>query len=169
MSRNCLNIDRIAFFGRTYAEYVDMFGLDESVMKQGRILDCPAGASSLAAESHRLGLDVIGCDILYGMSAHDLYEKGRNDIQHVFEKFDEAEKLYVWKYYKNKNEVMALRTKALELFIEDFGIGFKEGRYVRAELPRLPFLETEKIKAEITEVPFEFQKGANQVMRIGCL
>ena len=41
-----LNIDRIAFFGRTYAEYLSMFGLDETVMKHGRILDCPAGASS---------------------------------------------------------------------------------------------------------------------------
>ena len=56
-----------------------------------------------------------------------------------FEKFDEAEHLYVWKYYKSKDEVIALRRKALELFAEDFPAGFKEKRYVDAELPYLPF------------------------------
>lgn len=41
-----LDIDRIAFFGRTYAEYLSMFGLNEQLLRQGAILDCPAGASS---------------------------------------------------------------------------------------------------------------------------
>jgi hypothetical protein len=50
-----LDIDRIAFFGRTYAEYMDMFGLDESLLRQCQILDCPADASSFAAEAHKKG------------------------------------------------------------------------------------------------------------------
>jgi len=229
MSRDYLDIDRIAFFGRTYAEYMDMFGLDESIMKQGRILDCPAGASSFAAEAHQKGFDVTACDILYGMSADELFEKGKRDIQHVFEKFDEAAHLYIWTYYKDKNEVMTLRTKALELFSEDFSAGVERERYINAELPRLPFpdksfslvlsgnflflygdrldfdfhiecikelirvcsgeirifplvgldtkqypylykilsfLDSDGIKAEIVKVPFEFQKGANKILKI---
>ncbi len=226
---NSLSIDRIVFFGRTYAEYLSMFGLDESVLRQGRVLDCPAGASSFAAEAHQLGFDVTACDILYNYSVNELIEKCKRDIQHVFEKFDEAEHLYVWKYYKSKDEVIALRRKALELFAEDFPAGFKEKRYVDAELPHLPFpdkrfslvlsgnflflygdrmdfefhkacikelirvcsgevrifplvgldakpypylkdilafLDSNNIKAEIVKVPFEFQKGANQMMKI---
>ena len=206
-----------------------MFGLDESVLRQGRVLDCPAGASSFAAEAHQLGFDVTACDILYNYSVNELIEKCKRDIQHVFEKFDEAEHLYVWKYYKSKDEVIALRRKALELFAEDFPAGFKEKRYVDAELPHLPFpdkrfslvlsgnflflygdrmdfefhkacikelirvcsgevrifplvgldakpypylkdilafLDSNNIKAEIVKVPFEFQKGANQMMKI---
>ena len=59
-----LDIDRIAFFGRTYSEYLSMFGLNEQLLRQGAILDCPAGASSFAAEAHQLGLDVTACDIM---------------------------------------------------------------------------------------------------------
>ena len=54
MNHNHLNIDRIAFFGRTYAEYMDMFGLGESLLRNGRILDCPAGASSFVAEANMM-------------------------------------------------------------------------------------------------------------------
>ncbi len=227
--RDQLNIDRIAFLGRTYAEYMDMIGLDESLLRNGRILDCPAGASSFAAEAHQMGLDVTACDILYNLTVDELLEKGKEDIGHVFEKFDEAEHLYVWKYYKNKDEVMALRNKALEIFADDFSKGLKEKRYIHTELPHLPFpdktfslvlsshllflygdrldfdfhiaclkelvrvaskavgifpltgldakpyphlneisssLDSDGIKVEIVKVPFEFQRGANEMMKL---
>lgn len=228
-NRNSLNIDRIAFFGRTYAEYMDMFDLDESLLRQGQILDCPAGASSFAAEAHKLGINVTACDILYDLTSDELMEKGKKDLQHVFEKFDEVTHLYVWKYYKDKDGVMALRSRALEIFANDFPVGSKEGRYVQAEMPYLPFsdrtfslvlssnflflygdrldfdfhvacikellrvcsgevrmfpligldfkpypylddilssLDSDGIKVEIVEVPFEFQKGANRMLKL---
>jgi hypothetical protein len=156
-------------------------------------------------------------------------EKGKKDIQHVFEKFDEVTHLYVWKYYNSKDEVMTLRNKALEIFANDFPVGSKEGRYVQAEMPYLPFsdrtfslvlssnflflygdrldfnfhlacikeltrvcsgevrifpligldfklypylddilssLDSNRIKVEIMEVPFEFQKGANKMLKL---
>lgn len=224
-----LNIDRIAFFGRTYAEYLKMFDINRQLLRQCPILDCPAGASSFAAEAHQLGLDVTACDILYNHIIDGLIERGKIDIQHVFEKFDEVKHLYTWSYYKNKDEVMALRDKALKLFAEDFPAGFKEKRYVDAELPHLPFpdksfslvlsgnflflygdrldldfhitcikeliracsgevrifplvgldakpypylddilsfLDSTGIKVEIVKVPFEFQRGANKMMKI---
>ena len=227
--RDQLDIDRIAFFGRTYTEYMDMFGLDESLLRNGRILDCPAGASSFAAEAHKLGINVTACDILYNLTVDELLEKGKEDIGHVFEKFDEVSHLYTWKYYKDKNEVMALRNKALEMFVEDFTIGLQEGRYVQAEFPHLSFpdksfhlvlssnflflygdsldldfhkacikelirvsagevrifplvgldakpypylndilsfLDSNDIKVEIMEVLYEFQQGANQMMKM---
>ncbi len=226
---NQLDIGHIVFFGRTYAEYLSMFGLNEQLLRQGAILDCPAGASSFAAEAHQLGLNVTACDIMYNHNADELIDKCKRDIQHVFERFDEAEHLYVWDYYKNKDEVIALRNKALKLFAEDFPAGLKEKRYVEAELPHLPFpdksfslvlsgnflflygdrldlefhkacikelirvcsgevrmfplvgldakpypyldeilsfLDSDGIKVEIIEVPFEFQKGANQMLKL---
>lgn len=137
--KSCLDIDRIAFFGRTYSEYMDMFGLDDELLRRGPILDCPAGASSFTAEALKKGLDVTAGDLMYGRTVGELLEKGREDIRHVFEKFDEAEHLYVWEYYKNKNEVMALRNKALEIFTGDYADGFEKRCYMHAELPHLPF------------------------------
>jgi len=227
--KNSLDIDRIAFIGRTYDEYMKIFDLDESILLRGRILDCPAGASSFAAEANKKGFDVTASDIFYTVAAEILMEKGKKDIQHVFEKFDEVSHLYVWKYYKNKKEVVLLRRKALEFFTADFPAGRTKGRYVQAELPRLPFadgefmlvlsghflflyndrldlnfhkaclkefvrvcsgevrifplsglntklypymddvfsyLRHEGVTAEIVNVPFEFQKGANQMLKL---
>src|SRR3972149_2477049 len=106
MHNSGLDIDRIAFFGRTYAEYISMFNLNEQLLRQGAILDCPAGASSFAAEAHQLGIAAAACDIKYNHKVNELIEKCKRDMQHVFEKFDEAEHLYVWKYYKSKDEVI---------------------------------------------------------------
>ncbi len=136
-----LDIDRIAFIGRTYDEYLRMFDLSEAVLSKGHVLDCPAGASSFTAEARRLGFSVTAGDILYNLCTKNLFKKGQEDIRHVFESFDKVSHLYIWKYYKNKEEVIALRNKSLELFEEDFTEGIKRGYYVYARLPHLPFAD----------------------------
>ena len=137
--KSFLDIDRIAFVGRTYAEYLRIFDLTEDLLDGSEVLDCPAGASSFTAECRRKGRSSTACDILYGLPAEELIRKGREDIRHVFERFDEVSHLYIWKYYKDKGEVMGLRSKALSLFSKDFERGLREGRYVHAGLPHLPF------------------------------
>jgi hypothetical protein len=227
--REGLNLDRIVFIGRTYFEYVRMFDLDESDLKRRAVLDCAAGPSSFSAEAHKLGFRVTACDTLYHVPPEKLAEKGRADIEHTFQKVDDVPHLYVWKYYKDRNEIIGLRHQALETFAEDFPYGLREGRYVHAELPRLPFpdkafslvlvshflflygdrldlefhqaclkelvrvssgevrifplqgldarpyphmdkvlsfLESENIDAKIADVPFEFQRGSNKIMRL---
>ncbi len=37
---NLLNIDRIAFIGMTYHEYMRMFDIHETMLRQGCVLDC---------------------------------------------------------------------------------------------------------------------------------
>lgn len=59
-----LDIDRIAFIGRTYFEYMRMFGLHEAVFQKGTVLDCAAGPSSFTAEACRAGFRVLACDLL---------------------------------------------------------------------------------------------------------
>ncbi len=139
LPKDSLDIDRIAFIGRTYFEYLRMFGLNETFFGQGPVLDCAAGPSSFAAEAHRAGFRVIACDLLYDLSVETLIAKGRADIKHVYEKLDEVRHLYTWKYYRDTDEIIALRCRALETFSADFAVGLPEGRYVHARLPRLPF------------------------------
>ncbi len=137
--KDSLDIDRIAFLGRTYDEYMDIFDLDEYLLNNGVILDCPAGPSSFASTAFRRGFDVVACDAMYGLTSEELLKKGREDIKHVFDKFDSVSHLYKWDYYSNKEDVIALRARALELFVDDFSPGQKKGRYLWAELPLLPF------------------------------
>jgi hypothetical protein len=224
-----LDIDRVAFIGRTFDEYSRIFGLDRVLMKKGPVLDCPAGAASFAVEAHRSGLDVIACDILYDLPVKEMIEKGKKDIQLIYDKVGEVSHLYVWDYYKNRDDLIAYRKKALRLFAEDFANGYAEGRYIKASLPHLPFadnafslvisshflflygdmldldfhkvslmelmrvtsgevrifplhgldarlyrhlddvvsfLHAAALSIEITEVPFEFQRGGNKMMTV---
>jgi len=134
-----LQLDRVAFIGRTYDEYRSIFDLDETLLKRGPILDCASGPSSFSAEARKRGVQAVACDLLYDLPAPVLGTRGRVDIGEVFSKVDDVPHLYVWKYYKNRDEIISLRHKALDNFVADFSAGKREGRYVRAELPRLPF------------------------------
>ncbi len=227
--KTALDIDRIAFIGRTYFEYCRMFGLDETVFQKGPVLDCAAGPSSFAAEACQYGYHVIACDLLYELPVEHLLAKGKKDIGHVFDQLEEVRHLYTWKYYKDRDEIISFRNASLDLFSRDFSNGLAAGRYVHAELPCLPFpdkafslvlashflflygdrldlefhraclkelvrvssgevrifplqgldarpypymkellsfLKSEDIYAEIADVPFEFQRGSNKVMRL---
>jgi hypothetical protein len=134
-----LNIDRVAFVGRTFDEYMRLFDLHEDMLGHGDILDCPSGPSSFAAEAAGRGFDVTACDSAYDRSVEELAAKGLEDIDHVFDKFDAVSHLYTWKHYRDKNDVLSHRKKALDLFIRDYPAGCREGRYRHGELPRLPF------------------------------
>lgn len=138
MTGESLAIDRIVFIGRTYSEYMRMFDLDETIFEKGPVLDCPAGPSSFTAEARSRGFKAVACDLLYDVQERDLLKKGKEDLAHVYQKLDGVSHLYVWKHYKNRDEILALRRKALELFIDDYKSG-RPDRYVRAELPHLPF------------------------------
>ncbi|NOZ68380.1 MAG: class I SAM-dependent methyltransferase [Deferribacteres bacterium] len=137
--RNTFNIDRIAFIGRTFAEYISLFDLCEKTLRHGPVLDCPAGSASFTAEAHKSGIDVTACDILFGSDVNSLIEKGRKDIQHIYEKVSEATHLFNWDYYGSIENLIALRESALDLFAGDFTDGYREGRYRYAKLPHLPF------------------------------
>jgi hypothetical protein len=136
---NKVDIDRIAFIGRTYKEYLDLFDLDEKSLKQGPVLDCPAGAASFTAEAGQLGIDVTACDILYDSTLENLIEKGKKDIRYIYNKVKEVPHLFNWNYYKNRDNLIFLRETALEKFARDFENGCDEGRYRYAKLPDLPF------------------------------
>jgi hypothetical protein len=228
---NKVNIDRIAFIGRTYEEYMRLFDLNETILRQGPVLDCPAGAASFTAEASRSGIDATACDILYGSALENLIGKGRNDIEHIHDKVKEVPHMFMWNYYKDIDNLISQRERALEIFASDFKEGSDEGRYRYGKLPELPYpdkhfslvlsshflflygdwldlefhikclkeltrvccgeiriypltgldakpypyldevlstLNENGYKADIVQIPFEFQKGSNRMMIIKC-
>jgi hypothetical protein len=136
---NKLNIDRIAFIGRTYDEYMKVFDLNEEILGTGKILDCAAGPSSFTVEANSKGLDVTACDVLYDLSPFELFKKGNMDIACVFEKFDAVSDNYTWTFYRDKEHVISCRKMALGRFVKDFTRNQKNGRYEKAGLPCLPY------------------------------
>ena len=133
-------LDRIAFYGRTLSEYTRMFRIhDIDHLKKYRILDCPSGASSFVAEANiKYGINTIGCDPLFDKDPKILEEQGEKDIEYVVERVSLSPNLYKWDFYSSLEELRNCRKLALKQFISDYKLG-AERRYVKAELPKLPF------------------------------
>jgi hypothetical protein len=135
-----IQLDRVAFYGRTLAEYLKIFDIDLSCWRGCSILDCPAGASSFVAEAHRRqGIETVACDPLYGNDLTHLIDKGEADIQHVMERVARVPHLFKWEFYPSINALREYSTLALRRFQEDYLHGLAEQWYIKTELPRLPF------------------------------
>ncbi|HEB01881.1 MAG TPA: hypothetical protein ENI12_01460, partial [Nitrospirae bacterium] len=129
-----MKLEHIAFLGRTFKEYLDMFGLSEDDLKGENVLDCPAGPSSFAAEALAKDFKATACDPCYSLTTDALQEKAQEDLTHVFDAMDAASGNYVWNYYENKEQVISRRKEATELFLGDFEDGLFEERYVEVFL-----------------------------------
>lgn len=223
------DIDSIVFIGRTFDEYTRMFSLDVEGLKGEKVLDCPAGACSFISELNKKGFTGIASDILYGLEPEVLEKKCKEDLEKVVNALSRVEGLYKWDFYKNVKGLRKKRTEAYRLFIEDYTEGINCGRYVKSDLPFLPFADKEfslvlsahflflyhdrlhyefhikslrelirvtsrevrifpllgldakkcpflnkaiediqqdNLSIEIVKVPFEFQKGGNEMLRI---
>ena len=55
-----LHLPYVAFFGRTLAEYLDMFCISLDQLREGSTLDCPSGPDSFVAEACAAGCDAVG-------------------------------------------------------------------------------------------------------------
>lgn len=147
--RTVLNLDRVVFIGRTLSEYMWMFNLDPSQLRDLRILDCPSGASSFVAEAsggHQVR-KVVGCDLLYGNNNPKALEKrGKEDLEYMLERLSQVPDFYDWTLYTSVEDLRRARSASLRRFIsdyeskQDFVNGNKKNDgYIHAELPKLPF------------------------------
>lgn len=132
-----LELDRVVFIGRTFAEYVAMFGLDMAKLQGRRILDCPAGACSFIKEAADLGIDATASDMAYQLSPAMIRQKGLADLGHTIDKIKQAKNDYIWTNVADVPALAAQRKQALLLATED--MDRRPERYVAAVLPKLPF------------------------------
>jgi len=139
---NRFQLDKVAFYGRTLIEYLKIFGINDisHLKSYNRILDCPSGASSFVAEANnRYGINAVGCDPLFDKHSRILQKQGEEDIEYVVNRVSIAPELYKWDFYSSIEELRDYRKLSLERFISDYNLGRERKRYVKAELPKLPF------------------------------
>jgi len=136
------NIDKIVFVGRNYDEYMKMFELHLSYLKNKRILDCAAGASSFTTELFKKGYDAIATDVLYDVDPYALEKKCENELSKVMQALSGVEDMYVWDYFKNPDELRKHRMTTYQAFINHYRKE-KGNKYIKSELPKLPFEDNE--------------------------
>jgi SAM-dependent methyltransferase len=131
-----LRLDQIVPWGRSLAEYVQMFNLSEADLA-GRILDCGGGPASFNAEMNQQGHSVISCDPIYQFSVSEIQQRIDQTYDVVLSKVEATKDNFVWKNFRSPKEMGQSRMESMQLFVQDFSI--EQTRYQTCELPTLPF------------------------------
>jgi hypothetical protein len=131
-------LEKIVPWGRTYDEYVAMFSLSPEERSQ-KILGCGDGPASFNSVLTKAGGSVVSVDPLYAFRPEQIQARIDATSTIVLEQTQKNRANFVWDTISSVAELGRLRTLAMDAFLQDFRQGRKPGRYLAAELPRLPF------------------------------
>jgi hypothetical protein len=132
-------LTHIVPWGRSFDEYCRMFALTDDDLRL-RIVGCGDGPASFNAEATRRGARVVSCDPLYRCSEADIRDRIAETYDEILEQTRRNADEFVWTdAIRSVEELGRVRMSAMRDFLDDYGIGRAEGRYVDAALPALPF------------------------------
>ncbi len=131
----------IVFIGRPLKIILDLMNIScISDLKGLKILDCPGGPGTVSLELKQHGIDTIAVDPLYSKSKQELEIELKNSIEKTYKMYKEdKQKRDVFVSDFDIEALHEVRKKTGNLFLDDFVQGKKEGRYIAASLPHLPF------------------------------
>ena len=132
------SLDRVIPWGRSFAEYRQMFGLSEEDLRK-RILGCADGPAGFNAEATKLGTRVTSLDPLYVYSAAEIRGRIKEACPKVLEQTRQNRDDFVWREFTSIEALGRARLRAMVRFLRDFTGGREAGRYLVGELPHLPF------------------------------
>ncbi len=132
------SLDHVIPWGRSFAEYRQMFALTDDDLRR-RILGCADGPASFNAEATKLGCPVTSVDPLYAYTAVEIRRRIKEVCPQVLEQTRQNFDDFVWDEFPTVHALGRMRLRAMVRFLKDFTIGKESERYVTAELPELPF------------------------------
>ncbi len=133
-------LDSVVPFGRTLGEYESFFMLSEGELPK-RILGVGDGPASFNAELRAKGFRAISVDPLYVFGAEGVKARFEAVVDNIVSQIRATPGDWVWSYHKSPDDLRFHREEAMRLFAADFDLGRREGRYVAASLPKLPFAD----------------------------
>ncbi len=217
----------LLLLGHTYEDYRDMFALSEDDLHKS-IVDFASDFSSFASEMNRRKHNVVGIDKTYDMTGRGMEEHVWCLFEEMFQSIKQQSDRLEWERHVSPEFLIQKRHEAAEMFLLDYGVGRKQGRYIPATLPDLSDVANTKFElalcshfffaddelgydfhlqsiqeicqmtqelrifpllngqsenspllkplmldlhesgldAEVVEVPYEFQKGGNSMLRV---
>jgi hypothetical protein len=129
---------KIVPWGRSFDEYVAMFALSEEDLEK-HILGCGDGPASFNCTLTRRGGHVISVDPVYHFSTDEIKGRINETYEEVIEETRKNKHEFVWRHISSVEELGRVRMEAMKEFLYDYPAGRKEGRYIDAGLPSLPF------------------------------
>jgi hypothetical protein len=129
-------LDRVVPWGRSFEEYRRMFALSDADL-QLRILGCADGPASFNAESTRRGAAVISIDPLYRLDTGTIRDRIAATYDQMLEQAQRNRQQFVWDTIQSVEELGRMRMQTMQVFLDDYDLGKRQGRYVDAELPSI--------------------------------
>ena len=223
-----IELSEVVPWGRSYLEYCQMFDLQSQQLELS-MLGIGDGPASFNCQLTRRGGKIVSADPLYAYSTDQIRRRIDEVYENIMAQTRRNQSSFRWRApLENVEALGELRMSAMREFLQDYLEGRRDGRYVAASLPSLPFtdrqfqlavcshllfLYTEQLGAEfhlasllelcrvadevrvfplvqldgsrshlidpalaalremgrcteIIVVPYEFQRGANQMLRI---
>ncbi len=131
-----MKLEEVVPWGRTLKEYKAMFSLSETDLN-AKILGCGDGPASFNAEMTELGNSVVSIDPVYQFSAEQIEQRVRAIYEPVISQVKQNSSNYIWKNFKDADELGKARLNAMERFLSDYESGKNTGRYLYQSLPSL--------------------------------
>jgi hypothetical protein len=133
-----MTLNEVIPWGRSFEEYRRMFALTEDDLA-GTILGSGDGPASFNAEATALGHTVVSCDPIYAFFAAEIARRIEQCYDTVIAQVKQNSDAFVWTHFRDPDHLGECRLAAMRRFLADFEAGKREGRYVVASLPQLPF------------------------------
>jgi hypothetical protein len=130
--------EEVVPWGRSFNEYRRMFHLTHEDLQQN-ILGCADGPANFNAEMFRRGHRVISCDPLYQFTAEQIKQRIAATYAEVIGQTRRNQEKFVWDLITSPDELGRCRLEAMGDFLSDYDQGKRDGRYILAQLPDLPF------------------------------
>ena len=106
---------------------------------RGKLLGCGDGPASFNAEATRRGGDVVSIDPIYHWDAAPIRDRITATREQILEQTRSNADEFVWDSIRSVDELGRIRMAAMTDFLADYDAGKRDGRYIEAELPTLPF------------------------------
>lgn len=135
-----MKLENIVPWGRSLAEYREMFNLSETDLK-GKILGCGDGPASFNAELTVLGGNVTSIDPIYAFEKEQIHHRIDEVADEVMEQIRLREEDFVWKNIPSPDALYRLRMSAIQYFLDDYEKGKAQKRYLHETLPSLGFTD----------------------------
>ena len=131
-------LEKVVPWGRSYDEYVSMFGLTDVELGL-RILGCGDGPAAFNSALTKRGGNVVSVDPIYAFDAEQIRIRISETYETVMTQMRKNQSDYVWGAIPTVEQLGSLRMSAMETFLADFDAGKEKSRYIPGELPSLPF------------------------------
>lgn len=135
-------LTQVVPWGRSFDEYAAMFDLSKEDLEK-RILDCSGGPASFNCSLTKRGGHVISADPVYHFTADEIWNRISETYEEVMDQAGKNKNEFIWEHISSIEELGRVRMAAMKDFLSDYASGKKEGRYVDAALPALPFRDGE--------------------------